>query len=497
VIPAAEAMAIERRVRRVETIAAGSPGASVSVAGRRGIPSRLAGRWKQRVSARPDNRGLLPNAFLIEVFNPASTVVRISLRVSNPDTPPFEALLELQPGFQAVEVPLDSMQSTVDLHDDLLVALDPNVTRPDQEGLTLYFGLVAFVVREASPADPIKVAVWDLDQTLWSGTLLEDGLGGIRLRDEVVTVVRELDRRGIVNSVLSRNHPDDGLAALRHFGVEELFVFPKIGWDDKGDMMKELVADFDLDVTTFAFIDDQAFERARVLSANPAIRVYDSRDARSLLDLAEFRPPASAESASRRTYYRAEERRGQAHAAADGDALDFLRTCDLRIDITHPGDDSMDRIHELVQRTNQLNYTGIHYTREQAETLIHDQRHEAFVVSCVDAFGDYGTIGFLLVNTDGLLVTDAMFSCRIHFKHVEHAVLTFLLQLMRSRGADHVDVRFRETRRNAAAASVFDDLGFSLESSRGADRLYRFDLGREIIDEGIVAVGYEGTPWLP
>jgi FkbH-like protein len=510
-IPVAEASVIERRVRRVEVVAAAVPGASVSVASRRGIPSRVASRWKHRVSSHAGSPvSAAPDCLLVEVFNPGAAVVGLSLSVSNPGRPPFEARLDLHPGFQAVEVPVASMQVAVDLTSDILVALDPNITRVEEEGLTLYFGLLAFVAHEpesarpvpngdttldGATANPVKVAVWDLDDTVWSGTLVEDGLEGIRVRDDVVTVIRELDRRGIVNSVLSKNHAQDGLDALRYFGLEELFAFPKIGWSDKGTAMKQLVLDFDLDVATFAFIDDQAFERAQVTAANPGLRAYDSGDPLALLDLAEFRPRESAESSNRRQFYRAEEQRGQARATTGGDDVAFLRTCDLRIDITHPDEQSSGRIHELVQRTNQLNYSGIHYSREQADALVADPRHESFVVRCVDIFGDYGTVGFLVVDTEQVCLRDAMFSCRVHFKHVEHAALTFLLGLFRSRGAVHFDARFHETERNVDAAAVFEDVGFDLTSRRGPDRLYRFDLGREILDEGIVTIHYEGERW--
>jgi len=90
-----------------------------------------------------------------------------------------------------------------------------------------------------------------------------------------------------------------------------------------------------------------------------------------------------------------------------------------------------------------------------------------------------------------------MFSCRVHFKHVEHAVLTLLLQLERSRGADRFDARFRETERNVAATTVFHDLGFREISRQGSDRLFRFNLDRPIIDEGIITISYEGVPWEP
>ncbi len=509
-IPVNEASAIERRVRRVEAVAAGWPGSSISVAGRHGIPSRLTGRWKQRVATGAGRAlGGDPDSLLLEVFHPGTREVGLSVSVSNPGRPPFEARLELRPGFQAIEVPVASMLHRVDLQRELLIALDPNITRPEDEGLTLYFGLLAFVSGHPAPAspdrtaddhdvgEPVRVAVWDLDQTLWSGTLLEDGLGGVRVRDDAIRVVRELDRRGIVNSVLSKNHPRDGLDALRHFGIEDLFAFPKIGWGDKGTIMRDLVRDFDLDVRTFAFIDDQPFERAQVVAANPGVRAYDSRDVLPLLDLAEFRPEGSAESGNRRLFYRAEERRDHAYESEGGDYLAFLRTCDLRVDIRHPDDGSRDRVQELVQRTNQLNYSGIHYTRDEADAVIDDPANESFVVSCVDAYGDYGTVGFLVVDREQSCLRDAMFSCRVHFKHVEHAALHFLLHTFRSRQAPHFDARFRETERNADAAAVFVDLGFREASRQGPDRLYRFDLGEPIPDEGIVTMSCEGVPWEP
>ena len=57
------------------------------------------------------------------------------------------------------------------------------------EGLTLYFGAMDFVTELEPKAtktkkkiDKIKCVVWDLDNTLWDGILIEDGLEKLRLR---------------------------------------------------------------------------------------------------------------------------------------------------------------------------------------------------------------------------------------------------------------------------------------------------------------------------
>ncbi len=512
-IAAEDAMAIERRVRRVQTFAAGLPGAAVSVRGRRGIPSRLARRWKRRVTA-ASGRTLdqVPDCFLLEVFNPDNGTVRLSLTITAPDRkghPPFQQLLEVLPGANSIEIPTEAILARVNQKDELHITLNPNIVNREEEGLTLFFGLAAFVCREvnASEAVPagamrtnvkhVKVAVWDLDNTLWNGTLIEDGIEKVTLRADTVSALQELDRRGIVNSILSKNHPDEAMAALRHFGLEEFFVFPQIGWGEKGAYMQELVKDFNVDPATFAFVDDQQFERDQVAAVNPGVRTYDAANPGSLLLLPEFNPPLSSESGKRRLFYRSEEHRAREGQQFGGDYLGFLRTCNMRANIVPARNASFDRIQELVQRTNQLNYSGTHYTRDQVEGLLADEAHEGFVVSCVDNYGDYGTVGFVLVDKHRLCLRDAMFSCRIQFKRLEHAVLTFLLHHYRDRGASGFQARFNETTKNVAAAGVFQDIGFEELSRDGTSRLFRFPYDKPVPSDEIVSVFYEGVPWAP
>ena len=49
----------------------------------------------------------------------------------------------------------------------------------------------------------VKCLVWDLDNTLWSGVLLENE--SVSLRDGAAEVVRTLDGRGILQSIASRS----------------------------------------------------------------------------------------------------------------------------------------------------------------------------------------------------------------------------------------------------------------------------------------------------
>src|SRR5687768_1383257 len=77
----------------------------------------------------------------------------------------------------------------------------------------------------------IKCLVWDLDNTLWTGVLMEDD--DVRVRPEVVDTIAALDSRGILQSIASRNDPEVASARLQRFGLLDYFVHPQIGWTAK------------------------------------------------------------------------------------------------------------------------------------------------------------------------------------------------------------------------------------------------------------------------
>ena len=55
----------------------------------------------------------------------------------------------------------------------------------------------------------IKCIIWDLDNTLWNGTLIEDKT--VQPFQHIVNCIRTLDERGILHSIASRNNYDDAM----------------------------------------------------------------------------------------------------------------------------------------------------------------------------------------------------------------------------------------------------------------------------------------------
>ncbi len=53
--------------------------------------------------------------------------------------------------------------------------------------------------------EPVKLIIWDLDETFWSGTLSEEGISPIVSNIELI---KDLSARGIINSICSKNNFD-------------------------------------------------------------------------------------------------------------------------------------------------------------------------------------------------------------------------------------------------------------------------------------------------
>ena len=79
-------------------------------------------------------------------------------------------------------------------------------------------------LRMAQQGSAVKCLVWDLDDTLWNGTLLEGD--HVFIADEVRHTVEVLDSRGILQSIASKNDHDLAWSRLSELGVAEYFILP-------------------------------------------------------------------------------------------------------------------------------------------------------------------------------------------------------------------------------------------------------------------------------
>jgi FkbH-like protein len=445
----------------------------------------------------------LPDGLLVQVYNPNPEPVRLIVDVRNRrpggEMMGFREAVRLRPGFTEQFFPLEQIAENMDLAGDKRISLFPEgqqtrllvVMAADMVGLAA----MPWAATASRPkAKPIKCVVFDLDNTLWPGILLEEP-EGLPLGPNVLWLLKELDRRGILLSIASKNNPEEALARLRALGVEEYFLHPQIGWGPKSQGLERIAQALNIGLDTLALVDDSPFERAEVAAALPQVQIFSERDLPLLHRHPLLAGSAEGEGAQRRRRYQEETRREQFREQSGLDYEAFLRECQLRLVIERPGAGDLERLHELVQRTNQLNFSNNRYTRRQLEALLGDgdarQRHDCFIVRAADRFGDYGLVGLAIVRLrqgEPPCLIDLALSCRVQARRVEHGLLLTLLEGYRRQGAGHLETVYNRTDRNAPAGQVFADLKLVEQERQGERIFYRQPLDRPFTPPDLYAI---------
>jgi FkbH-like protein len=440
--------------------------------------SRRVSAWLHGRSKGP----LRPDAFLIEVYNPGSSAVRMQLamtyapeaRRSRPDMvqiwPRFRTTIELAPGYSRHEFDRKLFERVTE------TALPFNITlTPEGDTAARLVFLTADFVRyktrkpSATPKLPdVKCVVWDLDNTMWDGVLVEDD--EVSLKPQMKQILRALDERGILSSIASKNSHEMVWSKLEQLGIAEYFLVPQINWSPKSENIRTIAKRLNIGLDTFAFVDDNPFELTEVGRAIPEVACIDAGDVCGLLKGDRFQGSQTADAKNRRGYYQEAIVREDTEKAFGDDYLKFLAYCEIQLEIRGCREEEFDRAAELVQRTNQLNFSGKKYDRSQLRAILDDATLEKYVLDCSDRFGSYGMIGFGIVRRtmDAVEVQDLMLSCRVQGKLVEQAFFNHLEKHHDPGNARHLRVNFVETKRNQPARQVLEASGFERLEPEGS-----------------------------
>jgi FkbH-like protein len=269
--------------------------------------------------------------------------------------------------------------------------------------------------------EAVRLVIWDLDETFWQGTLTE---GGIAYQRHAHHLVITLAKRGIISSICSKNDIAPVRDILQAHGLWDYFIMPSISWEPKGPRIAQLVEAVQLRPPTILFIDDNPANLQEALHFVPGLQIADETLVDSMLDDPRFRGKDDSK-LTRLAQYRLLEQRQAEQQASGGDTRDFLRASDIRVRLIHDLDGHVDRIAELINRTNQLNFTKQRLpdesepAREAVRALLGNFRLQSGLVSVRDRYGDHGLTGFYTVDTITNRLVHFCFSCRTQNMGVE------------------------------------------------------------------------------
>ena len=255
--------------------------------------------------------------------------------------------------------------------------------------------------------EQIKLVIWDLDDTFWAGTISDGPVRQIKRNREIVIA---LAKRGIISSICSKNDESVALAELQKSSMADYFVLPSIDWSPKGPRIRKLIEDLNLRPINVLFIDDLAknLEEARFVSPELNVALPDILE--NLLD----DPSVSGKpdpALKRLKQYKVLEHKISEQSAFQGDTDDFLRQSDIKVAVLPPTENDLERLEDLINRSNQLNFTKLRVDQSTLTHYVNPTNSTTGAVWVSDRYGDYGLAGFYALD-DGAL-TQFAFSCRI------------------------------------------------------------------------------------
>lgn len=426
----------------------------------------------RRLDQKRPSKDAFPDAFLLEIYNPTDEVIRMQLSFSAipAETHSKNTFVQLSQGFTDTvvcprgysrhEIAIALLRPIVDSGAPFLIRLIPEA---DNEARLVFLSaeFVKFAARvENSESRKVKCVVFDLDNTLWKGVLVEGD--DVVLQPEMIRLLKYLDERGILLSIASKNDRDSAWNQLEEFGLSEYFLYPQINWNPKSQSVKTVSDLLNIGIDSLAFVDDNPFELDEVARACPEVVSVNSSRIGSLFSDPRFQGSATPDARRRRQLYRDAAAREAVQESFGSDDMGFLASCEIKLEISAYSLEESERVAELVQRTNQLNFSGRKHTRQELEDILSNPLFEKFVLKSSDRYGSYGSVGFCIVEraSEAIHIRDFMLSCRVQGKLLEKAFFHHLIEHHNPDGATRLWVNFRQTARNKPAQQVLESLGF-------------------------------------
>lgn len=310
----------------------------------------------------------------------------------------------------------------------------------------------------------IKAIALDLDHTLWDGVFLESETPPKLHANRLVALMHHA-KKGIPICVVSKNNPED-VDRIKQIikdsapGLARVIVGYYVSWNPKSESLRQMADALGIGTNTIAFFDDNSFERGEVAFALPDVRVYTEQEVEVSLRYGEFSFPRLSKDAARRvqSYRENMERASHEVGASGGDLQAYLHSLGFEISFARASQGDIDRVEELVQRTNQQNLLLNRTDRSTLSRYIELGR--AFTISLKDRFGDYGTIGAMVYDESEGTVTlkELAISCRALGKGVEECIISFIDRCF----PGGRDVRFvaKRTYKNESFFKKFVESGF-------------------------------------
>lgn len=338
---------------------------------------------------------------------------------------------------------------------------------------------------------PLKAILLDLDNTIWGGTAGEDGIEGIKLADsgvgkaykEFQMLLQYLKDSGIILSIVSKNNEKDAWDVIENHPHMLLkkndFVANRVNWINKSINIKEISEELNIGLDSILFIDDNPLERQEVKALLPQVEVPEfPEEPEELLQFGDHllkeyfgKIEVTQEDKNKLAQYQAKEK--IEHAKRTAETFETFLT-DLHIVLVKKDPKQyIERLAQLVQKTNQFNTTVMRYTMSELTKMIESAQWRLFCYEVKDKYANHGVCVLAIVHLKpDAEIANFIMSCRVMGRNLEYGVLQDIEYTLQKEGIKNVRALFKAGPKNAPVQMLYENAGYQLIMQTSKEKHY-------------------------
>lgn len=327
-----------------------------------------------------------------------------------------------------------------------------------------------------------KVLILDLDDTIWGGTIGDVGYEGIKIGYSdpesksflnFQKTILNLKERGVILAVCSKNDLNLAKSAFIKrkdmiLKLKDISVF-KANWENKAKNITEIQKELNLSYNSMVFVDNNQVERDFIRKTLPDISVPElsndsSNYGRDLIFPGYFEATNfSKEDKNRSSYYAANIKR-QDLKNKSLSLKHYLKTLEMRANLKSFDKKNIDRIEQLIQRSNQFNFTTKRYQKKEILKLITaSKKYYTLQSNLEDKFGDNGIVSLVIGKKErsSMNIDTWVMSCRVFSRTLENTILNKIIHDMKKLKIRHLVGEYIKTQKNKIVENLYKEMGFT------------------------------------
>ena len=334
---------------------------------------------------------------------------------------------------------------------------------------------------EVAARTPKKVLLLDLDNTLWGGLAGENDHTPIKLSEDheglayknLQRVIAQMQSQGVILGIVSKNNEEDAMELIKnhpHMVLRpEAFAAKRINWQPKPENIREIAKELNLGLDSFVFWDDNPAERQLVKAVLPQVTVPDFPEKPEELAKAMAgvyhryfeKETVTAEDLEKTKQYAQNAMRKDLEARAV-DFESYLKQLDMELICEDPLK-NLERLVQLINKTNQFNLTTRRYDRQTLQGFLEDGRHRVFLYRVKDCFGDNGIVSAVIIRLPenfAPIIDTFVMSCRVMGRNLEYDILADVEKQLYKEGYKSLIGEYLPTKKNKPVENLYETLGY-------------------------------------